>query len=277
MADNKKSFDVAIEKVRHAQKLRPFRPQNMSNAQLAASPDLDYIRGEFSTFDSNLSDMQRARATSDEICNYIHGHIAADGWAAFSDTITEYARFIWYLRNRYDDFAHAAMVAGVDGDVNAWRVYFEKMLVDLNAVFKPDNAFVDIRVIDSWSDAGCDPEQYKYSGAITDIQKRPDGPRSTHCMITINRAVVANVVRLNKYNAQAMLAEMTASFAHEYMHCIDAFASNRGALGAQFVNAADKVYVSAHENISDYKYNPEEAAAEFAEEMILKLFNNFAR
>lgn len=259
----KKSPDELISRLTAAIEKDEFRPRDMSVYMFALSPDLNYVGGEFSTFDAELSQMLRHSTPSKEIKKYM-----IDKTYNRRNVAAQYVSDFMQILDAEPDLREIAVRCGRTGSAREYSEVMEKIahkLCDKMGV----SATLAVDVIDSWDDV----RQYlpptyadKYTFARHCQMQTSEG--KTFHAIFLNRAMIYD--RTIKGQADnALFNEMIANLAHEFGHFIDVAAPNKGALGAQKSAAGVSLYEQMNpEREDEYHINPTEASSDVIESMM---------
>lgn len=256
-------YKTILEKRQRAQELRAFRPRNMTEGELMMSPDLEYIGGEFSTFDPELSRLMNVESALDSARDYMKKQLTGFGITPMNRISMEIACQVFDYVYENQKLALRAIMADSYGNIKAWNDLFDAVIDKLDADYKPREVggFIDVKVIDSWSDTGakvskniksCAKLCYCRDGDITDVVRY---------RLYINRQIVNALHVKQSTDPMKMLIEMVKAFAHEYKHFLDLSMPNRGALGEQFVAAAAKMYSRDRVDYKKYRDNALEISA----------------
>ena len=265
-----KVYKTILEQRQRARELHAFRPGNMSDDELAQSSDLEYIGGEFSTFDIELSRLMNSVSDMGAARDYMKQQITGPGMAKLDNFAAQLAFRVFECICQNQALTLRAIRADVIGDINAWNDLFQFVIDRLDSDYNPRKCggFIDVMVIDSWADV--DTKEYVRPMTVSQLCVRPDPvvENAVHYDLIINRQKV-NDVNVNQSSDPAkLLIEMIKAFSHEYMHFLDYVMPNRGALGAQFAAAAKKIYASDRKDSKTYRDNPLEITAFKTAEML---------
>lgn len=263
-------YKTILEKRERARQLRAFRPSNMTEGELMLSPDLEYVGGEFSTFDSELSRLMNIESNADAAREHMKKQLSGSGATPMNKISMEIACQVFDCVYENQKLALRAVAADVNGDINAWNNLFETVIDKLDVIYKPRKIgrFLDVMVVDSWADIGLNIEENRTLCAK--LLPRPDNviENAVHYDLVINRKIVNRILVKKSTDPIKMLIEMVKSFSHEYKHFLDLSMPNRGALGEQFVAAAAKMYSGDITDYNKYRDNALEISAFQTEKML---------
>lgn len=261
----KKSPDELIARLTAAVEKDGFRPRDMSVYLFALSPDLNYVGGEFSTFDAKLSQMLKHGAPSKQIKKYM-----TDKTYNRRNVAAQYVSDFMQILDADPDLQEIAIKCGRTGSAREYSEVMEKIahkLCDKMGL----SATLTVDVIDSWNDVRqylppTDSDKYTFA---KHCQMRTSEGKMFYAVF-LNRAMIYER-KLKGQTDKALFYEMIANLAHEFGHFIDEAAPNKGALGAQKSAAGVLLYEQMNPDREDeYHINPTEATSDVIESMMLR-------
>lgn len=230
---------MAVAKDKH-------RPRNMQFWEFVASPDLEYVGGEFSTFDRNLA-LKKLKKTAkfsqaqaklggkkvpsmDEI---IGDAISGTPKNIYEATLDKFDAFFKMYEQSDLKKAHADIVKqGVKFDADEYSMLLTLLVQNMahKQGIKNDVAYVIIS-----DDLSFDSEAFgKYSREYIPELNAERG------FIAINRNLlhkaIATQVKDKQIQNEILFTEILSIVMHEYSHHVDVTAPNKGAVGAQKMN-----------------------------------------
>ena len=271
------------ERLEKAIKLDQYRPKNMNLVQLALSKDLDYVGGDFDTFDGELNKMFKDKADPEKIRNRFKA-----GTANIYTLEKQFsADWIQRLKN-HKDLVDAARKAGEENiaDVrNQWAENVmnhsaedmanitpseEKILNAYNDLFyalsrdfcDEYNCIIDAKLVKDWATSDKRPEDLTLSGFhsprrfleltndMSDAEKQKQKEEFLKDPNNHPNSKKMSIVRVNlsyianTTNPKDLFAALISSFAHEMHHALDYQNARQGALGPQISLIDAKTYVS---------------------------------
>lgn len=228
--------------IERAIKQNMHRPKNMSIAQLAVSSDLDYIGGQFNTFDSELSQMVKHKENPTSIRTKFQGATANLHYLAkqFSND--------WIRRlNNHADLVTAVRNADDSIAAEAYDYLFWVLTQDFSKEY--NGIQIHSRVVTDWSKSDIRPSDNNAVGGhvrrtgtflrtknmsevdvqrlTMDCEKNPDNHK-----VSLVRVNITNVKKAFP-NPDDFFYAMIGTYAHEMHHALDALNPREGALGPQ--------------------------------------------
>ena len=281
------SPDELITKITKAISLDKYRPRNMSILQLAISRDLNYVGGDFDTFNSILSQMFKTKADTAKIrdkfkVGTVNVYMLAKQFSAD-----------WIRRlNNHKDLVDAARNASEENIVDAYNELFNALTKDF---CKEYDCHIDSKVITDWENSDVKPNggyditdgfhQHAFSVAypqnisetekkelvdefLKDPEKHPNAYKSSFVRVNITN------VKKHHPDKNDFFYSMISVLAHEIHHALDCQKPRQGALGPQIQYIDRATYVPAH--IDDKAYH--ESATEISSyEIGHELFNQLKK
>lgn len=245
-----------ITKFKKAIALYNYKPKNLHMALFATSKDLDYIGGEFSTFDRNLSQMAKNKEETHKIQerfkygmtnNNLLSRQFSDYWISL---LKKHCKLINVIRNTNPDYI-----------MDAYNV----LLHVLNYEFcKYYNCIIDTKIVSDWELSDIKPEtnQDTYSalhGNGTVLHLNANIPEHERIRITEEfkkdpknhpNGIKTSVVRINFSNCkkgnitpEQLFIKIMVDCAHEMQHALDYQYPNLGMLGCQIHHLDQQTYV----------------------------------
>ena len=223
-----KKYDITklILGLKKALKLNQYRPKNMSITQLAISDDMDYINGDFDTFDLQLSREIRNKNSLNIVKRYKKA-------ITNLHLLTKYFSDEWIQElNKHIDLVR---IAHNTNDKKAYNDLFNVLIKDF---CDKHNCVIDCNIVTKMPE-GMSPDWL-------------GGHKNGHVFINITR-----IKDLNKENDNFFWT-MMSTFIHEVHHGLDYSNPREGALGPQIYLAVKQgpVLYDNHEyptEISSYE------------------------
>ena len=258
--------EILIERLEKAIALDKYRPRNLSVYTFANLRDLDYIDGEFSTFDSDLRDMLKNGEDTIKIKEY-----ATKLSYNRRNVAKQYAADIIKILNQNPKLKNAAIASGATGDKEPWHALLQRITDRLRTMMGIETN-ATVRVVDSWDEL---PTYFPrpQAGDITygqfvEYYKNQDASKMYY-EIQINRGL------LSKLSRGDLFPHVIATFAHEFGHVVDHDAPNKGALGEQKAKVSEKLYKPIDVNQEHLYYiNPTEASSYEIQATIMRALQN---
>lgn len=241
-----------ITRLEKAIKKDKYRPKNLPIISFALEKDLDYVNGEFDTFDLELSQMSKNEKDHNKI---------REKFIKATRNINVLAKqfsndWIRRLKN-HKDLVDAAKHATEKNAVNVYQELFDALTKDFCLEYKCKIRTV---VVLNWEDCAIRPEKYSdetcgyqatYNNAffadglsetqIKKLRKKADAePEKFKISV-----VIVNIGNLRKFYSrpQELFYKAIGVFAHEAHHALDFQKSRQGALGQQVYDIDSKTYV----------------------------------
>ena len=257
------AVDLA-DKINQAIKLDAFRPKNMSVVQMAISHDLEYINGDFNTFDQKLSQMEKTNQAPEKIrdrlkCGLGNIHILSEQFSVD-----------WIQRlKKHPKLVNAARNANKDTAVDAYNKLFAALTQDFCQEY---NCLIESQVVTAWTAPDGTPDtkserhgyhQEAYSLSLSDKlsqterdkiiadfsknpTKTPGARRKSFIKINITKA------HQDIPDSTDFFYHMISLFAHEMHHALDYQNPRAGALGPQINNIDKKHYKNSSQDTKAY-------------------------
>jgi len=245
-------LDLA-KRIEKAIELDKYRPKNMNLVQLAISEDLDYIGGDFDTFDRKLNKMFKDNADPDKIRDRFKA-----GTANIYTLAKQFsADWIQRLKN-HKDLVDVARKADTEKMLDAYNNLFRALSQDFCTEY---NCVIDAKLVQDWATSDERPKDLTLSGFhsprrfleltndMSDAEKQkkkeeflkdpnnhPDSKK-----MSIVRINLGNIVNIT--DPKDLFATLISTFAHEMHHALDYQNARQGALGPQISLIDAKTYV----------------------------------
>lgn len=248
----------ALRRLSRAIDLDASRPRNISLYQFAGDSDLDYIGGEFSTYNKILFDMERAGASSLSI-----KHATVADMKNRHNISAQYADDIIDILAANKDAVRMVINVGMGPRIWTWT----GLLTILNNEMCKKMGIRDslsVMVLDDWD---CMLPTLRtpgrsYSNTFALYMNHYTTPDKLNHVIYINRRRIYESLMPGPNNNIELFVNIISSFAHEFGHFVDTVAPNKGALGAQKQNISAMLYTQIEQaGIAEYKANPTEASS----------------
>ena len=281
------SPDELIIKITKAISLDQYRPKNLPITLFAVNKDLDYVNGEFDTFDRELSQMFKNNENPEKI---------RDKFKAGTVNVYMLAKQFsadWIRRlNNHKDLVDAARNADEENVIDAYNKLFDALTKDF---CKEHDCHIDSRAITDWETSYVKPNgRYDITGGfhkhafsvaypqnisetekkklvnefLKDPEKHPNAYKSS--------VVRVNITNVKKHHPDKndFFYSVISVFAHEIHHALDYQKPRQGALGPQIQYIDNATYVSA--DVDDKAYH--ESATEISSYAIdHELFNRLKK
>ena len=257
-------LDLA-QKIEKAIKLNKYRPKNLAIAELAVSTDLDYIGGDFDTFDSRINKMFKKKESPEKIRNYFKA-ATANIYVLAKQFSNDWIRRL----NDHKDLADAARNADENTAVDAYNKLFEALTKDFCQKY---NCYINSKVITDWATSDVKPKDgwdntlgYQKPAHGLDLPKNISKEDKSKLIEEFSKdpdkhpgSRRESYVRINITNTRKKHPEptdffytMISVFAHEMHHALDYQKPREGALGPQIEYIDAKTYTRPTENIKSY-------------------------
>lgn len=265
-------------------KLNKFRPKNISLTQLAVSKDVDYINGEFDTFDRKLSQMVKNKEAPTKIRKrFIAG--TANIYLLRKQFAYEWIQMLI----KHKKLVVAARKANPDTAFDAYN----KLLQLLNQDFcKKYDCHINFKIVTDWAQSDVKPRKagwaktngYQQSGYGLHLKNKMSMMKA-HKMLdefhkhpsTCPGAYRKAAVRINITNVKKSHPDkidffftMLKIFVHETHHALDYIHPRKGALGPQIERIDASIYVHPEENIDEYYNSATEISSYTIENTVYK-------
>ena len=256
--------EILISKMEKALDLDKYRPKNLSIPLLAISPDLDFIGGEFDTFDYGLHKMFKDKESPENIrqkfrAATVNVYLLAEQFTAD-----------WIRRlKKHSDLVIAARDANDKNAIDAYNKLFEALTDDFSKEY--DNIKIHSQGVPDWEHSDIQPKpelwdsisgMHSFVTALVldtdmpeveqqrlkeDYEKNPENHKWS--LVRIN---ITNARKLNKVPKDFFI-EMIGLFVHEIHHVLDAQRPRMGALGPQVAEIDRNIYVSPAKGEKEYR------------------------
>ncbi len=256
---------MIIKRIEKAISLNEYRPKNISICHFAHNKDLNYIQGDFSTFDAELSKRYKNKTSFKEIC--------ARFKFGTSNTVIMAKQFAIYwikMLNNHKDLVAIARKSNESTVFDAYNKLFNALNADFCAKY---NCKIDLKLVTDWEHSDLKPEScldvtfgihdfgYKLHYPINiskeqqnqilqDFNKKP----SEHPYArreSLIRICLANIRKTYK-KSNDFFCFMIAGLAHEMHHALDFEQPRKGIIGEQIEFIDRKTYVGYEENPKAY-------------------------
>lgn len=280
-----------ITRLEKAIKLNEYRPKNLSLFLLAKSDDLDYIGGEFNTFNPNLSKLSKnIEKNAAEIRNEFN--VATINRVDLAQQFTQ----DWIRRlTQHKGLTNKVRNANSRNEkITAYDELFRALGKDFCDEYDIPQKVVDIKVVENWDKSDIKPSSAaeETPAYVTDgwgIEIPNNVSKEEHSKIiaeftkspkTYPGAFKKKLVRINfditNNDAQKHEFEpfviMCANFGHEMNHVLDALKPREGALGPQVQPLDKQTYVGMEKDKTEYHKSATELASyEVTYEMVKQL------
>ncbi len=243
-------MELAIEKDK-------YRPHNMRRFDFVASPDLDYVGGDVSTFDADLS-----WAVRNGVDDYSLRRLAAGNIVNLDEVVTKYASDWMTILQSHPIMVKQIMKnpQGIDKEQLMW--IFQTFVADMLKRQGIKYPHLYVYVVDDWAEA---PE-----GSVDKNVLNADVSVGGFFKLfkTGDSDVLKSIIVINRANQPHkdnfdLFVKLINALAHEYGHFVDQIFPNRGMLGAQVETVGKKVYIEGtqQEDVEKYHDNATEKSS----------------
>ncbi len=283
----KYSPDELIEKITKAISLEQYRPKNMPISLFAINKDLDYVNGEFDTFNRDLSIMYNNKENPKQI---------RETFVAGTANIYKLAKQFsadWLRRlNNHKDLVDKVRNADEENMVDAYNKLFVALTQDFCQEY---GCYIDSRVITDWEKSDIKPKgdyditdgfhknayELNLPSGISDEEKdrikkdfvkNPAGYPNSHK----SSLVRVNITNVKKHNQDKdyFFYKMISVFAHEIHHALDYQKPRQGALGPQIQYIDNDIYVPSHTDKDAYYKSATEISSYVIDKELYDLLKN---
>lgn len=267
-----------IERLNKAIKLNEYRPKNQSLFLLAKSDDLDYIGGEYDTFNPSLSKLAKDINKNEDAIRDSFDHLTVNRF----DLVKQFTKD-WIRRlDQHKDLIEKVRKAPDQEKMEVYEELLKALAKDFCKEYDIPEDMVRIRVVENWAKAGIkktdktlastddawnivlppDTPQEKRDKLISEIAKDPyNHPEAKKLkIVSMNFELMQKDAQKNNIDLFVYIME---SFAHEMGHVLDILKPREGALGPQVqmidkktytdINADKKRYYQSATELSSYE------------------------
>ncbi len=269
--------DYLIPRLEKAIKLDKFRPKNTSLGLLSVNEDLDYINGEFDTFDRKLGKLGK---DIDKNAGQIRNRFNAV--TENRDILSEQFAQDWIRRlGQHKDLVDKVSNANSKTEkIAAYNELFCVLVKDFCQEYNIPEESVYVEVVENWEKRNIssseeipafveDAHGITYPGGLSAEEKKSileefkKSPK-TYPGAYEKKLVWVNFDSTNKNAKNTNIPTfvlMLVHFAHEMSHVLDRLKPREGALGPQTRILDAKTYVSQSKNEAEYHKSATELAA----------------
>ena len=260
-----------ITKLEKALTVIKYKPKNMPITHLATDTDLEYIGGQFNTFDSKLSKMFKNKEKPENIKQeFINAtaniHTLAKGFSAD-----------WVRRlKKHPDLVTATKNADESNAIAAYGKLFEALATDFSKEY--ENIQIYPQVITDWAKSEYRPNQEAWDitdgmhhmayGLLLDTEMSAEEQEKLRENYNKNpydfklSFVIINITNIRKKSApNDFFYQMVCMFAHEIHHVLDAQLPREGALGPQIELIDRKTYTPPEQSQKQYRASATERSS----------------
>ena len=286
----KLSPDELITKITKAISLDQYRPKNLPITLFAVNKDLNYVKGEFDTFDKELSQMFKNNEDHKKIRDKFQSGTKNLCMLATQFTADWIKRF-----KNHKDLLELARNSTIDTAQNMYRKLFNALVEDFS---KEYNCKIQLDVVRDWNEL---PDMLKAqkkgitSNAITTgLHIECTGYVTNSNMSEeeknkIREEYEKNLAKNNLDNYKISLIYINiealrqlhpdptdffyyalADFVHEMHHALDYQNTRQGALGAQIEHIDRIIYTDISENFKDSRASATERSSYKIAETLMK-------
>ncbi|MBR5574962.1 MAG: hypothetical protein IKV93_00255 [Alphaproteobacteria bacterium] len=250
---NSSSPQEVIKKLELAIKLDKYRPRDLFIEMFAIHTDLEYVGGEFSTYNPHLAKMMRNMVAPQQILD----EILMDIHTSCLQVAEQYALDWQYVIRKNQIMMMHAKKQGKTGNKDAMELFLDSITQDMLALYGIPGNLLAVKVVDSWNQVpkhmrnNLDKQAY----AILTTFKG-----TSYAEIHIHRQRIYNNSReTDKF------CRVISALAHEFGHYIDEIQPNHGALGEQ------KAYLgNLFDDVADYEDKPTEESSACIGEIVYR-------
>jgi len=284
------SPDELITKITKAISLDKYRPKNLPIILFAVNKDLNYVNGEFDTFDPELSQMFKNNENPKKIRDKFQTGIQN------LCILAEQFSADWIQRfKKHKDLLEAARNSTIDTAQDAYRKLFNALVEDfikeygckiqcdvlrdwneLPDMFKKQEKFINSASVSTGIHIQC--LGYVTNSNMSEKEKnkiREEYERNLAKNNIDNYKV--SVIYINIEAVRKLYPEPTdffyhnlANFVHEMHHALDYQNTRQGALGSQIEHIDRTIYVDISENFDDNRASATEHSSQKIAETLMK-------
>ena len=254
-----------VAKIDTAIQLDQYRPKNMSIIQLATSDDLDYIGGEFSTFDINLSQMIKNKESPESIRNRFK-----QGLQNLYILSKQFGKYWIDELNKHEKLVKKAHKSNTKNTIDIYQELFNVLTDDF---CKKHKCKIETKIVTDWETSDVKPigdlkiinacsqrvytisissdvPEYKKEKILKEFYKNPAVYPGAfpQTLIRVNITVIKN----NHPEPNDFFHKMLAIFVHEIHHALDIEQPRHGAIGPQIEKIDKNTYVQYITNANAY-------------------------
>ncbi|MBR1380107.1 MAG: hypothetical protein IJ560_00755 [Alphaproteobacteria bacterium] len=282
---NKFSVDEFIARIKRAIRMDRYRPRNLSVFQFAYRDDLDFIKGEFDTFNNDLARKMKRDENAADIRDDFDKLTVNRYYVSY-----QFAHD-WIRRlNKYPELVMAAKNATTQDEIAAYSALFSELTSDFCNEYNIDPHTVFVSVVTDWNTAVSRPRgldktygicmqaftmvlpsnmsRAEQDAEFKKFQRAPSKyPNAKPAVkVVVNIAMVKSAVKAG----DVLFYHMISVFAHEMHHALDRLGPRMGAVGPQVMVADEKTYITSEENIDEYKKSATELSSYTVQSLVLK-------
>ena len=264
-----------------------YRPKNIPIAIFALNKDLDFIKGDFDSFDANLNKMFKDKEDAKKIRNAFKA-ATVNVYMLAKQFSMDWIRWL----NKHKKLADAARNAGEKDMVAAYNKLFNALSKDFCKKYDCD---IGVKVITDWAssdvnpggdtDACCGYHHRAYSMSypadmpeaekdklIQDFLNDPKNHPNTRKASLVR----VNITTVKKFNPDRneFFYKMISVFAHEMHHALDYQNPRQGALGPQIEQIDMKTYVPENVDKKAYYESATETSSYTIDRELFKMLKN---
>lgn len=276
--------EVLVSKMEKALHLDKYRPKNLPIPLFAISQDLEFVNGEFDTFNPVLNKMFKNNEDPKKIRQRFMA--ATINMSLLAKQFS--ADWIRRLR-KHPDLVIAARNTNDENAIEAYNNLFEALVDDFSK--ENNNIQIHAQVVPDWRHSDIKPQagSEDFSSGIShftygvvlyvdmseeerkkiskDYEKHPK-----NYPLSLVRINIANVRK--KTTPDDFFYMMISLFAHEMHHALDAQQPRLGALGPQVAEIDRKIYIPPVQGEQDYFESATEMSSyEIQKNLFLELKN----
>ena len=284
------STDELITKITKAISLDQYRPKNLPITLFAVNKDLNYVNGDFDTFDKELSQMFKNNENPENIRDKFQSGTKNLCMLAKQFTADWIKRF-----KNHKDLLELARNSTTDTAQDAYRKLFNALVEDFS---KEYNCKIQLDVVRDWNEL---PDMFKAQkkgitsnaittglhieclGYITNSNMSEEEKNKIREEYEKNLAknnldnYKISVIYINIEALRQLHPDQTdffyhalADFVHEMHHALDYQNARQGALGSQIEHIDRTTYVDVSKNFNDNRASATERSSDKIAETLMK-------
>ena len=280
------TVDEYISRLKKAISLDKYRPRNLSIFQMAASQDLDFIKGAFNSFSKKLAKNIKNRVPEEEIREAFY-YLTLNRF-----DLSEQIAYDWIQRlNKNKKLVNAARKAEKNYEKQAYQKLFNALTADFCSDYGLGPDRISVKIIDDWKKSDIKPkcQDSREKGYQTvgyrleipqglsdkEIQKIKHefmkSPSTYPCSKPVSFIRLHfNNIKNSKNLSNNFFYNMITILAHELNHSIDSLKPELGAVGPQLIQQDKITYKEPSENFEAYKQSATELSSYTIEHTLLK-------
>lgn len=260
-----------------AMNLNRYRPKNMKFTDFVFSNDLDYIGGDFDTFDLDLSRDLKNNTPDTQIRDKF------DKATANRFNLIQQFVLDWSLRlDKHPELVIAAKNSNDNNKIEAYTKLCTALANDFCDDYHLPHEAINVEIINEDNDSKISgylkpafrlPTVLRQSLTTEEIQAFNSAPDSFPGAKKLSK-IVMNMTTIEKHypDKNYFFNKFISIFAHEMSHALDYLISRYGALGPQVSKADAKTYTTQDD--VEYRKSATKRVAFDVDEMLFTYLNN---